>query len=112
MLRGIFIYVASTLPSRRRGFRHASSQSIKKRSRRSSTRPECPAGVGFGATRLCILDRIAYPEEIYSHAKIFLTNVQTPGAPPGQFVHSFPVTPASKEGCSLITRWFRVPRIR
>src|SRR5262245_15396719 len=78
MLRGIFIYVASTLPSRRRGFRHASSQPIKKRSRRSSTRPECPAGVGFGATRLCILDRIAYPAEIYSHAKIFLTNVQTP----------------------------------
>src|SRR5262245_22838148 len=29
MLRGIFLYVASTPPSRRRGVRHASTQSIK-----------------------------------------------------------------------------------
>src|SRR5262249_13892019 len=57
MLRGIFPYVASTPPSRRRGVRHASTHSIKNQAAVPSTRPERPADVGCGATRLCILDK-------------------------------------------------------
>src|SRR5262245_13723752 len=41
MLRGIFLYVAFTSPSRRRGGRHASTQSIKNEAAVLSTRAEC-----------------------------------------------------------------------
>src|SRR5262245_5191537 len=79
MLRGIFLM--SRPPLLREGGEFATLQLNP-----SKTKPPFvntpqniqPAWV-LAATRLYILDRIAYPGEIYSHAKIFLTNVQTPG---------------------------------